>query len=138
MAKQIFINLPVSDLSKSTAFYEALGFTKNLMFSNENASSMQWSEDIIFMLLNHSFYKSFLGNKEIADATKHTEVLIALSLDSKEAVTKFAETAKQNGGDYYKVEDGVPDDMMFGFEVTDPDGHILEPIWMNADFNPQA
>jgi len=138
MAKQVFINLPVKDLTKSTAFYEALGFTKNLNFSNELASCMQWSEEIIFMLLSHPFYKSFLPKTEIVDATKHTEVLIALSLDSKEAVTKFAETAKQNGGDFYSVENGVSEDMMFGLEVTDPDGHVLEPVWMNAEFNPQA
>lgn len=99
---------------------------------------MQWSNEIIFMLLTHSFYKSFLPTKEIADSTKHTEVLIALSLDSKEAVTKFAETAKQNGGDFYSLEYGVPEDMMFGLEVTDPDGHILEPVWMNTEFNPQG
>lgn len=138
MAKQVFINLPVADLGKSTAFYEALGFTKNPNFSDENASSMMWSDEIVFMLLSHTFYKSFLPSKEIADATKHTEVLIALSLESKEAVTKFAETAKLNGGDFYKIENGVSEDMMFGLEVTDPDGHILEPVWMNKDFNPQA
>lgn len=138
MAKQVYINLPVADLAKSTAFYEALGFTKNQNFSNENASSMQWSNEIIFMLLTHDFCKTIIPRKEIADSTKHTEVLIALSLDSKEAVTKFAETAKQNGGDFYSIDSGVPEDMMFGLEVTDPDGHILEPVWMNTEFNPQG
>lgn len=138
MAKQVFINLVVSDLAKSTAFYEALGFTKNANFSDANASSMMWSDEIIFMLLTPTFAKTFLPNTEIADAKKHTETLIALSLDSKEAVTQFAETAKQNGGDFYKIDNGMPEDMMFGLEVTDPDGHIFEPVWMNANFNPQA
>lgn len=138
MVKQVFINLPVSDLVKSTAFYEALGFTKNPNFSDEKASSLMWSDQIIFMLLSHESYNGFIPGKQIPDSTKNAQVLIALSLDSKDAVTKFAETAKQNGGDFYKIETGVPEDLMFGLEVTDPDGHILEPVWMAPDFNPQA
>ncbi|MEO6729120.1 MAG: VOC family protein [Candidatus Dojkabacteria bacterium] len=136
MAKQIFVNFPVTDLAKSTAFYEALGFTKDSKFSDGNASSMQWSEEIYFMILKKDFYKTFLKNKEIADTTKVNATLIALTLDSKEAVQKFAETAKANGGDFYKLENGVPEDMMFGLEVTDPDGNHLEPVWMNTEFNP--
>jgi predicted lactoylglutathione lyase len=137
MSKQIFINLPVSDLTASTAFYEALGFTKNTMYSNEDASSMMWSDEIVVMLLEHDFYKSFLRGKDIIDASKTSGVLLALTLDSKEAVQQFADIAKQNGGSYYRVDNGVPQDMMFGYEVEDPDGHTWEPIWMNADFNQQ-
>lgn len=39
--------------------------------------------------------------------------------------------AKQNGGNYYKVEMGIPEDQMFGLEVQDPDGNMLEPTWMS-------
>ena len=46
MAKMIFVNLPVKDVAKSTAFYEAIGFTKDPRFSNEMASAMQWSDEI--------------------------------------------------------------------------------------------
>jgi uncharacterized protein len=46
MSKKIFLNLPVQNLSKSTSFYEALGFVKNSQFSDENASAMEWSENI--------------------------------------------------------------------------------------------
>jgi predicted lactoylglutathione lyase len=138
MSKQIYVNLPVSDLARSTAFYEALGFTKNPTFSNENASSMMWSDEIIVMLLVHDFYKTFLGDKEIADTAKTNGVLLALSFDSKEEVQRFADTAKQNGGDYYQVPNDVPSDMMFGYEVQDPDGNTWEPVWMSSDFNPHA
>ncbi len=138
MSKQIFINLPVSELERSTKFYEALGFTKNPVFSSDQASSMMWSEDIIVMLLTHEFYKTFLRGKEIADATKTNGVLLAIGLDSKEAVQKFADTAKENGGDYYRVDSGVPAELMFGYEVTDPDGHGWEPVWMSPSFDPQA
>lgn len=134
MSKQIFVNLPVSDLARSTAFYEALGFTKNPDFSDDNASAMVWTDEIYVMLLKHDFYKNFLRGKEIADTAKTSGVLLALSLDSKEAVQQFADTAKQNGGDYYQVNMGAPENMMFGLEVQDPDGHSWEPVWMSADF----
>lgn len=138
MTKQIYVNLPVSDLAKSTAFYEALGFTKNPNFSDENASSMMWSDDIVAMLLVHDFYKKFLGDKDIADTAKTNSVLLALSLESKDAVQQFADTAKQNGGNYYAVDMGAPADMMFNLEVSDPDGNTWEPMWMNPDFEPHA
>jgi predicted lactoylglutathione lyase len=138
MSKQIYINLPVSDLAKSTEFYTALGFTKNSDFSNDDASAMQWSDDIFVMLLKPDFYKKFLKGKNIGDTASTSAVLLALTLDSKEEVQKFADTAKQNGGDYYKIDMGVPEDMMFGYEVQDPDGNQWEPVWMNPDFNPKA
>ncbi len=137
MAKQIYVNLPVSDLAKSTAFYEALGFVKQPNFSDENASGMKWSDEIFVMLLTHDFYKKFLKNRTIADTAQSSGVLLALSLESKEAVQEFADNAKQNGGDYYQVDMGVPEDMMFGYEVRDPDGNQWEPVWMSPDFNPQ-
>jgi predicted lactoylglutathione lyase len=138
MTKQIFVNLPVKDLNKSTEFYKALGFTQNMDFSNEKASAMVWSEDIYVMLLTHDFYKTFLKGKEIADVQTTSGALFALSLESKEAVQQFADIAKQNGGDYYKSETGVPEEMMFGYEVQDIDGHTWEPLWMNPEFNPRS
>lgn len=138
MNKQVFINFPVSDVAKSTVFYEALGFTKNSNFSDEKASSMMWSDNIAIMLVGKDFYKTFLRDKEIADTHATSGALVALSLESREAVQKFADTAKANGGDYYRVDAGMPEDMMFGYEVEDPDGNHLEPVWMNAEFNPEG
>lgn len=131
MTKQVFINLPVSDLERSTTFYEKLGFTKNPDFSDEKASGMAWSDEIFVMLVTHDFYKSFIKDKEIADTGRTSSALLALSMDSREAVQQFADTAKANGGDYYQVDTGMPEDVMFGYEVTDPDGNHWEPVWMN-------
>lgn len=138
MSKQVFINFPVSDLAKSTAFYEALGLTKNPSFSDENASAMQWSDDIIFMLLTHDFYKKFIGGKTVINGKTTSGALVALSLDSKEAVQAFADTAKANGGNYFVAPPNEGLDFMFGLEVEDPDGNVLEPFWMNPDFNLQG
>ena len=60
-------------------------------------------------------------------------VLIALSFDSKEDVQAFADTAKANGGSYFKLDTGMPEDDMFGYEVLDPDGNQWEPMWMNME-----
>jgi uncharacterized protein len=134
MAKQVFINVPVSDLKASTKFYEALGFTKYEGFSDENASSMQWTEDIVFMLLTRDFYASFLRGKTVADTQATSGALIALSLDSKEEVQKFADTAKANGGNYFMADQNKDLDFMFGYEVQDLDGNTIEPVWMNPNF----
>ncbi len=136
MNKQVYINVPVSDVARSTAFYEALGFIKNPDFSNEDASALMWSNDILLMILDRNFYKRFIGDKQIADTHTASAALFALSMDNKEAVTKFAETAKANGGDYYQVDMGMSEDMMFGYEVLDPDGSHWEPVWMNQNFAP--
>ena len=130
MSKQIYINLPVQDLTKSTDFYTALGFTFNSQFSNNDASAMVWSDTITVMLLSHEFYSKFTP-KTIADTQKTSSCLITLSLDSKAEVQNFADIAKANGGDYYIAEPNQGLDFMFCYEVTDPDGHILEPLFMD-------
>jgi len=138
MPKQIYVNLPVNDLAKSVAFYEALGFSKNPMFSDEKAASMMWSDDIVVMLLTKDFYKSFLHGQEIADTKATNGVILCISCESKEEVQKFADVAKANGGDAIQSNNaGMPEDMMFSFDVYDPDGNVWEPMWMSPDFNRQ-
>ncbi len=137
MKKEVYINLPVKDLGKATAFYEALGFVKNPMFSSETASAMVWSDNIIVMLLIHSFYSNFIQEKSIADTHKTSGALLALSLDSKELVQKFADIAKEQGGNYYMSDVNKETDFMFGYEVEDLDGHIWEPFYMDMSKMPK-
>jgi predicted lactoylglutathione lyase len=138
MTKQIYINLPVADLAKSTAFYAALGFVQNPQFSDEHASCMKWSEDIVVMLLTHDFYKNFIGTRKIADTTATNAVLLALMLESKEAVQEFADTAKAHGGEHYMADVNKELDFMFCYEVVDPDGHIWEAGYMDITKFPQG
>ncbi|MBM7687706.1 glyoxalase [Enterococcus ureilyticus] len=130
MATMVFVNFPVTDVKRSTEFYEKLGFKKNQDFSTDETSSMVWDDNFWIMLLNHAFYSKFIKDKTIADTKTTSATLIAFSLDSAEAVKKFGETAKANGGDFYKVDMGISEDQMFGLEVQDPDGNSLEPTWM--------
>lgn len=129
MAKMIFVNLPVADVARSTAFYESLGMVKDPRFSNEVASSMQWSDTIVFMILDKGFFGTFTP-KTIADATTTTEVLIALSLDSRAEVDAIVEKAGAAGG----IADVRPaQDMgfMYSRAFADPDGHMFEPLHMD-------
>jgi predicted lactoylglutathione lyase len=130
MATMVFVNFPVSDVQQATEFYEKLGFKKNEDFSTEEASSMVWDDNFWIMLLNHEFYSKFIKDKKIADAHTTSGVLVSFSLESADAVKQFGETAKANGGDFYKVDMGMPEDQMFGLEVQDLDGNTLEPTWM--------
>jgi len=129
MTQMIFVNLPVADVAKSTAFYEAIGCTKNEQFSNDVASAMVLSDTINFMLLSHDFFKTFTP-RPIADARAATEVLICISRDSRAAVDAIAEAAGANGG---TADVRPPQDMgfMYSRAFEDPDGHIFEPMFMD-------
>lgn len=133
---QLYINLPVSDLPKATAFYEALGFTKNTEFSNDAASAMFWDDTLSVMLLSYEFYVNFLGTKKIPDSHSTSEVLNALQFDSRAAVDAFFEKAMDAGGK--KTIETQDHGFMYGRDFEDPDGHIWEAFWMDVSQMPKA
>lgn len=128
MPQMIFVNLPVKDLDKSMAFFKALGFSFNPQFTDETAACMVISDTIFAMLLTHAKFKEFTP-KAIADASQTSEVLIALSRDSREAVDRIVADAIAAGGSTYSK----PQDhgFMYGHGFQDPDGHIWEVMWMD-------
>ncbi|WP_066194383.1 MULTISPECIES: VOC family protein [Gracilibacillus] len=130
MSTMIFVNFPVKNVAEATNFYEKLGFTKNDHFSSDHASSMVWDDHFYIMLLQHSFYQQFLRDKKIADTQKENAALICFSLESAEAVKEFGRVAKANGGDAYHIDTEIPEEQMYGLEVSDMDGNMLEPMWM--------
>ena len=85
MPKLIFVNLPVSDLPRAKAFYEAIGAKNNPQFTDDTAACMVFSDTIHVMLLTHDKYKQFTS-KQIADTHKTSAVLLAISEDSREGV----------------------------------------------------
>ena len=97
MAKMIFVNLPVKDLAVSKRFYEAIGCQNNPQFTDANAAMMVWSDTISFMLLTHAFFATFTP-KQIANARQTSEVLIALSRDSRADVDSITTAAAAAGG----------------------------------------
>lgn len=133
MTAMVFVNSPVTDLSRSIEFYTALGFKQNKEFSNDEAAAMMWDDTFWIVLLTHDFYRKFLKNKEITDTQKVSAALISFSLDSVSAVKAFGATAEKHGETVHHVEMGMPESMMYGLEVQDLDGNCLEPSWMKMD-----
>jgi predicted lactoylglutathione lyase len=131
MAKLIFINLPVGDLARATAFYQAVGASKNPQFSDDTASCMVFSDTIHAMLLTHDKFRQFTP-KKISDAKTTSEVLICISADSREAVDQVVSRAAGAGG----TADPSPKQdfgFMYGRSFEDPDGHIWEVMWMDVE-----
>ncbi|GKQ41210.1 VOC family protein [Streptomyces sp. A012304] len=128
--QMIFINLPVNDLDASKKFFTELGYSLNAQFTDENAASVVISDTIVAMLLTKPFYSTFT-KKEIADASKTSEVLLCLSAESREKVDELVEKAVAAGG---TASDKVQDmDFMYGRSFDDLDGHTWEVVWMNPE-----
>ena len=129
MSKKIFVNLPITQLARSVAFYEALGATKNPKFSDETGACMVLSESIHVMVLMHEKYRNFTA-RPIADAHSTSSALIALSFDSRDEVNAIIDLAVSAGGqaDPNPVQDHG---FMFGRSIQDPDGHVWEIFWMD-------
>ncbi|HET6807434.1 MAG TPA: VOC family protein [Nitrososphaera sp.] len=128
MATKIFVNLPVKDLNKTIEFFTKLGFTFNPQFTDENATCMIVGEDIFVMLLVEKFFKIFT-KKEICDTIKDTEVIIALSAESREKVDQMINKVIEAGG----RESREPQDhgWMYGRSFQDINGHLWEIIYMD-------
>ncbi|WP_055713325.1 VOC family protein [Streptomyces torulosus] len=128
--QMIFVNLPVNDLDASTKFFTELGYSINPQFSDENAASVVISDTIVAMLLTKPFYATFT-KKEIADATRTSEVLLCLSAESREKVDELVEKAVAAGGTASEKVQEM--DFMYGRAFDDLDGHTWEVVWMNPD-----
>ncbi|RYE02625.1 MAG: lactoylglutathione lyase [Sphingomonadales bacterium] len=124
--QMIFVNLPVADVAKSTAFYEALGCIKDQRFSNDVASAMGLSDEIVFMILSHDFFQTFTP-KPIADSHATTEVLICISRKSRAEVDAIVERAAAAGG-RADVRPAQDLGFMYSRAFEDPDGHIFESM----------
>jgi predicted lactoylglutathione lyase len=128
MINNIFVNLPVKDLEKSKKFFQAIGGKVNQQFTDETASSIILGGNIFCMLLTHAKYEEF-SSKQIADANKTSEVIVALGVDSKEEVNRIADAAIKAGG----KETRPPADYGFMQQrvFEDLDGHHWEVIYMD-------
>ena len=120
MTTKIFINLPVKDVEKSKNFYTKIGFTVNPQFTNEFAACMVINESMFVMLLSYEHFQHFT-KKEIADAKKTTQVLLAIDVESKEKVIELVATAKVAGGDIYM--EASDHGWMYQHSFADLDGH---------------
>ena len=130
MPKMIFVNLPVTDLDRSKAFYEAVGAVNNPAFTDETAACMVVEEGSIHvMLLTHDKWASFTS-KTIPEPRTHAQVLLCVSADSRGEVDGQVDKAVKAGG---KADPTPTQDygFMYGRSFEDPDGHTWEVMWMD-------
>ncbi|MFE7083678.1 VOC family protein [Priestia megaterium] len=132
---KIFVNLPVKDLNKSIGFFTKIGFEFNAQFTNENATCMVISDNIFVMLLVEDYFKTFT-KKEISDATKSTEVIVALSAESKEKVNEIVNKALAAGGK--PSNNPIDQGFMYGWSFQDIDGHLWEIMYMDESIIDQS
>jgi predicted lactoylglutathione lyase len=128
MPQMIFVNLPVKDLPKSIAFFEALGFAFNPQFTDETAACMVISDTIFVMLLTHEKFAGF-SPKPITDTSQSLQVLITLSRDSREAVDAIVAAALTAGGT--TVDEPKDYGFMYDHGFLDLDGHGWGVMWMD-------
>ena len=127
-SRKIFVNLAVKDLERSVEFFKKLGFAFDPRFTDETATCMIVSDEAFVMLLVEDRFKDFT-RKDVADPTRQTEAILALSAESRTQVDQLAETALEAGG--ASANDPMDQGFMYGRSFEDLDGHIWELIWMD-------
>ncbi len=132
-AKQIFVNLPVKDLKKSIEFFTKVGFEFNANFTDESTTCMIIGDNIYAMLLVEERFQSFI-NKEISNAANTAEVIVALSVDSREEVDTIVQAALDAGAKPYN--DPQDHGFMYGWSFQDPDDHLWEVTYMDLSAFP--
>jgi len=126
--RQIFVNLPVTDLKRSMAFFTALGFEFNPKFTNDQGACMVVNHDAFVMLLATGFFETFT-RKGLCDARERTETINAFSAGSRAEVDAVCDRALAAGG----LQAIEPQDhgFMYSRSFYDPDGHHWEVLWMD-------
>jgi predicted lactoylglutathione lyase len=125
-ATQIFVNLPVTDIEASKAFYVALGFALNPDFSDETSAYVIISDDIALQLATH---EQFLGYTAVSEVPPSGGVITALGVPTRDEVDRIADTALLSGGSPTKE----PTDMgwLYNRGFADPDGHHFEVVHLD-------
>ena len=134
----IFVNLPTTDLDRSKAFYEALGFSINPLFTDENAACVVLGDNIYFMVLTREYLGTFT-DKQIIDPKTQAQVSIALSRDSREDVDDVLARGLAAGGS--EPREAQDYGFMYSRDLDDPDGNNLSFLFMEpaaAEKGPEA
>ena len=130
MHKQIFVNLAVENLERSKAFFNALGFSFDPQFTNDQAACLVLGENLYAMLLVKDLFKSFT-RKSLCNPKESTEALVGLSCESRGEVDALVAKAVAAGGSVPRAPQDYGFMYCHGFE--DSDGHIVELIYMDPN-----
>lgn len=135
MAREMFVNLAVEDLARTAAFFDALGFAFDRRFTDDDAAAMIVGEGRYVMFLRRPFFETFTDVR-VADASKTTEVLVALSAESRDEVDDLVTKATALGA--VEAREHEDRDFMYSRSFHDLDGHVWEFVWMHPDAEPLA
>ncbi len=124
-----FINLPVTDIERSKAFYGALDFSFDPKFTDQSCACMVVSDKSFVMLIEQDRFTEFLA-KPLADVASTTGSLICVSAEDRGGVDAFADRALASGGS--RAKDAMDMGFMYGRSFLDPDGHHWEVMWMDS------
>ena len=133
--RQMFVNLPIRDMARSRAFYDALGYRFNPQFSNDQGACLVLGENLFAMLLVHAFFATFV-DRPIADARQTVQVLVALTCASREEVDALTDRALAAGATTPRAAQDLG--FMYSRAFADPDGNIWEPFYMADPSQAQA
>ncbi|QDG89436.1 VOC family protein [Pseudarthrobacter sp. NIBRBAC000502770] len=135
----MFVNLPVTDLERAKAFYTAVGFTINPLFTDHNAACVVVEEEhSYFMLLVREYFQTF-SERPIGDPSATVSATTAIFLDSRDAVDSTVASGLAAGGS--EAQPASDYGFMYQRQLTDPDGNILEFGYMDpaaAQQGPEA
>ncbi|MDR6905274.1 putative lactoylglutathione lyase [Agromyces sp. 3263] len=138
MTTSIFVNLTTSDLDRAKAFYEALGFSINPNFTDENAACVVLDDNVYFMVLTREYFGTFT-DKQVIDPATQAQVSIALSRETREAVDEVLEKGLAAGGS--EPREAQDYGFMYSRDLDDPDGNNLSFLFMEpaaAEMGPEA
>lgn len=127
-SRKLFVNLAVRDLARSKEFFAKLGFSFNPRFTDEKAACMVLSEEAFVMLLTEPFFRTFT-KRDLADPSRQTEGLFALSCESRAEVDELVKKAIAAGGAHAMAP--IDHGFMYGWSFYDLDGHHWEVLWMD-------
>ena len=118
-----FINLPVADLERSLRFFTETGCSLDNRYRDERGACVVLDDKVALMVLVEPFFQSF-SKRDIVNTRESSEVIIALMLDSREAVDALAEKAIRAGA--RQPETSLEGGFMYVRRFADPDGHLWE------------
>lgn len=127
----LFLTCPVEDVARATAFYAALGWSRNAEMSNDAVSCFAIAPDQYVMLASREMYASVGGTEDLIGGPETpSKITVSFDLDSREAVDEFVERARAAGG---RVGDTDDYPFMYQRQFDDPDGYHYSPFWMKRD-----
>lgn len=120
--KELWINLPVKDLSKSRKFFNDIGM--EIMDGGEGNNQMVGmvvgTHRVHVMLVQDKRFESFTHNA-LTDTDQSTEALFSISVDTKEELEEIIGNVKQAGG--FVFGEPTERDGLYGAGFADLDGH---------------